>query len=332
MEAVRLTDGQEHSTVERNEIAALLDALCEHPLADGDAEPSPELAAVCREATKALTQAGAAPSDTGAIVDPDRLRAALATLLSDADVEGAHRTVVDAMLNSAAARLDAQSALAFLESIAQSPRSAPAHLVDQVLAPETARRTGSADQRGHAALANIWRLVAGGSWAARRWRAAAACALLLIAGSATMYRIQTSGPIESDAQLPAAGVLDKSATGAEAPATPQPELATAKPCEPHGAAGEVVLAKSKASPERPIPESAAAVPDCTPSAEADPEAIEALATRARVDAARRAAAARRDAKRAPPSGSTLFGASDRNIPAARTLPAAPPAASPTPPR
>jgi hypothetical protein len=330
MEAVRLTDGQEHLTVERNDIAALLDALCEHPLADGDAEPSPELAALCREATKALTQAGAAPLDTGAIVDPDRLRAALAALLSDANMEGAHRTVVDAMLNSTAARLDAQSALAFLEAVAQSPRSAPSHLVDQVLAPDTARATASADQSGHAALANIWRLVGGGSWAARRWRVAAACALLLIAGSASVYRMQTSRPIESDPQLPAARALDKSATGAESPAAPQPELATAKPCEPHGAASEVVLATNKASPERPAPASAAAIPDCTPSAGADPEAIEALATRARVDAARRAAAARRDAKRAPPSGSTLFGVSDRDIPAARALPATPPAASPAP--
>ena len=78
--------------MERNDIAALLDALCEHPLADGDAEPSPELAALCREAAKVLMQAGAAPSDTRAMVDPDRLRAALAALLSDADTEGAHRT------------------------------------------------------------------------------------------------------------------------------------------------------------------------------------------------------------------------------------------------
>ena len=330
MEAVRLTDGQEHSKVERNDIAALLDALCEHPLADGDAEPSPELAALCREAAKVLMQAGAAPSDTRAMVDPDRLRAALAALLSDADTEGAHRTVEEAMLDSAAARLDAQSALAFLEAVAQSPRSAPAHLVDQVLAPDKARTTGSVDQRGHATIANVWRLVASGSWAARRWRVAAASALLVIAGSASVYRMQTSPPVENDAPLPAARALDKSATRTEAPAAPQPELATAKACEPHGTAGEVRLARSKESPEPARPASAAAIPDCTPSAGPDPEAIEALGTRARVDAARRAAAARKDAKRPPPSGSTLFGASDRDSPATRTAPAAPAAAAPTP--
>src|SRR5262245_52938400 len=112
MEAVRLMNGEEHPTVQREDIAALLDALCERPLADGAREPSPELAALYREAAKVLSQAGAAGSETAEAGDPDRLRAALAALLSDADVEGARRTVVDAMLGSAAARLDAESALA----------------------------------------------------------------------------------------------------------------------------------------------------------------------------------------------------------------------------
>ena len=37
-------------TVEPKDIAALLESLCEHPLADGQAEPSPELEAVLLQA------------------------------------------------------------------------------------------------------------------------------------------------------------------------------------------------------------------------------------------------------------------------------------------
>ena len=110
--------------MEQNDIAALLESLCEHPLTDGRVEPSPELAALCREAAKAFSRAGAAGSDGGDIADAGPLTAALAALLSSADAQAARR-LADAMLRSAAARLDAQSALAFVAAIEQSPQSPP---------------------------------------------------------------------------------------------------------------------------------------------------------------------------------------------------------------
>ena len=152
-------------------------------------EPSPELAALCREAAKAFSRAGAAGSDGGDIADAGPLTAALAALLSSADAQAARR-LADAMLRSAAARLDAQSALAFVAAIEQSPQSAPARLVDEMLAPDIAVRVRSAAPRERAGIANIWSLIAGGSSSARRWRMAGACTVLLMAGMASVYRMK----------------------------------------------------------------------------------------------------------------------------------------------
>ena len=40
--------------MEKKDIAALLEALCERPLTDGQTEPSPQLQAFCREAARTL--------------------------------------------------------------------------------------------------------------------------------------------------------------------------------------------------------------------------------------------------------------------------------------
>ncbi len=48
----------------------------------------------------------------------------------------------EATLRSAAARLDAEAALAFVDAIEQSPQTAPAHLVEEMLAADRAGRDG----------------------------------------------------------------------------------------------------------------------------------------------------------------------------------------------
>src|SRR3954452_24572960 len=161
-------------TVEqKDDIAALLESLCEHPLVE--VEASPELEAFRREAGKALWQAGAARPEGGDIRDADTLRAALATLLSGTGGEAARRTVADALLRSAPARLDAQSALAFVGAIEHSPQSAPVRLVNEILARDAAGAAPPAAPRAREGIANVWSLIAGRSWAARRWRVAAVC-------------------------------------------------------------------------------------------------------------------------------------------------------------
>ena len=299
-------NGQEHSKVEQNDIAALLESLCEHPLTDGRVEPSPELAALCREAAKAFSRAGAAGSDGGDIADAGPLTAALAALLSSADAQAARR-LADAMLRSAAARLDAQSALAFVAAIEQSPQSAPARLVDEMLAPDIAVRVRSAAPRERAGIANIWSLIAGGSSSARRWRMAGACTVLLMAGMASVYRMQMTPAIESGSRSPMMKALNKPGAIADAPkpAPPQPALAKIQPCEPRGTPTSAVPA-DQPTPEGPTPAASPAAAECAPAP----------------GRARRGG--RIEADRSGP----VLGAPDRDMPAAaRTAPAVVPLAT-----
>ena len=64
-------------TVERKDVAALLESLCEHPLADGQAEPSPELEALRRAAAQAFREDSAARGEGSDANEATRLRAAL---------------------------------------------------------------------------------------------------------------------------------------------------------------------------------------------------------------------------------------------------------------
>jgi hypothetical protein len=297
MEAVRLINGQEHSPVEHKDIAALLDLLCEHPLTDGRAESSPELAAFCREAAKALSQAGAARPEGGDIAESGPLMAALAALLSGADMQAARRSVADAMLRSASARLDAQSALAFIAAIERSPQSAPAHLVEEMLAGEIAGAARPAAPRERVGIANIWSLIAGSSWSARRWRMAAVCTVLLMAGVASVYRVQMNPAIEGAPPSPMVRTLSQPA--AVAPAPPPPALARVQPCKPRSATGEAIIAQNIPPADgSPI---SATTEDCVPKpgrgfADHAANGIEAITARHRAETARRAAAAREAAK------------------------------------
>ena len=321
MEAVRLMNGQEHSTVEHKDIAALLESLCEHPLTDGRTEPSPELAAFCREAAKALSQAGAARAEGSDIADAGPPTAALEALLSGADRQAARRSVADAMLRCAAARLDAQSALAFVAAIERSPQSAPARLVEEMLAGDIAEAARSAAPRTRTGIANIWSLIVGGSWSARRWRMAAVCTVLLMAGAASVYRMQMNPAMEGAPPSPMVETSSKPA--AIAPAPPPPALATMQPCEARSVTGEAIKAQDTVPADDPTPMAPATVADCAPTpgralAGRRADEIEALAKQA----------AKVGAAQADRSGPAL-GATDRSFPApARTAPAAAPATRP----
>ena len=287
----------------------------------------------CREAAKALSQAGAATPERGDIADAGLLTAALAALLSGADSQAARRAIADAMLRSTAARLDAQSALAFVAAIERSPQSAPSHLVEEVLAGDIAGAARSAAPRERVGVANIWSLIAGGSWSARRWRMAAVCTVLLMAGVASVYRMQMNPAMEGAPQPPMMKTLSKPAAVASAP---PPPLATMKPCEARSAAGEAIKAPNSVPADDPTPTAPTAVADCAPTpdhelADRPADEIEALA-------ARRAAKVGAGQVDRPPGGGPIqadrsgpaLGATDRNFPAAaRTAPAAAPATRPT---
>jgi hypothetical protein len=331
------------ATVERKDIVDLLESLCEHPLADGQAQPSTELEAFRLAVAKALSRDGAARPEEGDSTDAARLRAALAALLSGTAGEGVRRSVADAVLRSPAARLDVQSALAFVDAIEPAPQSAPACLLDKILAREGAPSDGPAAARKRAGSANIWSQIVGRSWPARGWRVAV-CTVLLVVGVAPVFRMQTTPAPENAPPSPMVETASKPAAVVDSPAQPQPALATSQPCAPRRETGEAANAQSIAPAEPPTPAISATAADCAPTpgrtfADHPAESIEAVAARQRAEAARQAAAAREAAKIGAaqtdhsPAGSPIevdrpgavLGTTDRSIPtpARPAAPAAP---------
>src|SRR5436190_1822479 len=236
---------------QKDDIAALLESLCEHPLLD--VEASPELEAFRREAGKTLWQAGAGGPEGGDIPDVDTLRAALAALLSGTGGEAARRTVADAVLRSAPARLEAQSALAFVSAIEQSPRSAPARLVNEILARDIGGAAPSAAPREREGIANIWSLIAGRSWPARRWRVAAVCAVLLMMSVVPLYRMQMNPAIEGGPPSPTVKTSINPSAAIDVAAPSKPIPAIAQPCEPRRATSEANKPQSIAPADAPTP-------------------------------------------------------------------------------
>jgi hypothetical protein len=152
-------------TLDKNEIAALLESLCERPFA-GDQEERPlAIEATAGRAGQALSGADAERSGSAA---------ELASILSGTATPAQCHGFQEAAATSGAVRLEAQSALAFIDGIAQSPLAAPAHLVEQVLAS-----TGGARSRWKP---GIWSRLSGSLIGKQRGQVAAACAVMLVAG------------------------------------------------------------------------------------------------------------------------------------------------------
>ncbi|MBI5260967.1 MAG: hypothetical protein HY852_04010 [Bradyrhizobium sp.] len=224
--------------MEKRELASLIEALCEAPL-DGRAESSAELLALRREAAKALVEATG--TDAAAEMSADRLIAALAALLSGSDSEAARLALADR-----ATRLDAESALAFVDAVELSAQAAPAHLVEELVAAEARAPRGGATAR------SVWSGVAEGFRPAQRWRVVGACAVMLVASAAalSLYWEETgqlanppasvakranpeSGPaVAAGAPAARSPVLAPSAVLTPPPAVSPPILAESQPCEP----------------------------------------------------------------------------------------------------
>ena len=306
-------DGKECQTLEKSEIIALIDALCERPLEDGQADPSAELQAFCREAAKALSQAGNASTRRGpdTLADADRYTAALAALLSGSDAEPARRIVAEATLRSAAARLDAGSALAFVDAIEQSPQTAPSHLVEEILEADRAAATGLAPRQG-VGISALWRWTPGGAWSARSWRMAAACTVLMVAGVASwsVYRLETDSSVRgSAAPMAEKGTVRRSV--ADAPAPPRPAIASTEPCGPGNKASEAVNTETGAPAGAPKANASAAT-NCSPTtdhqvADRPNEENKAIDARQQAEAARQAASARAGAEAAGKVGAAQAG-------------------------
>ncbi len=156
--------------MDKNEMARLVEALCEAPM-DGAAEPSAELAALRREAAKLLAEAGDNPGDADAQI------AALAASLSGSFGEVAPDTFAELVPRFASARLDVESATAFVEIMERSAGTAPADLVAEFSGAEAAA--------GLRPTENVWSRIAHGLRPARLSRIAAACAMIVVASAAS---------------------------------------------------------------------------------------------------------------------------------------------------
>jgi hypothetical protein len=343
METVRLTDGEECLTVEKTKIAALLEALCERPLENGQAEPSAELQALRHEAGRLLSQSGdAGGSGVQTAADADRLTAALATLLSGANVEAARQALADAVARSASVRLDAEAALAFIDAIEQSAESAPAHLVEELVRADTL-----APARADRVKPGFWQRMLGGSRPAQRWRMVGACAVVLIAAGASwsIYEQQYGFVSAPPAPMEKTTIEQPAVADAPAPAPPRPAIATRQSCETRKKASARAVAQPGKS-ENAGRLSADTASECDDSPDhqlADQPAGETTKQAAeQQEAARQAAAARSAAEAASKTGASqasesapnpvdsdragrLLGSRDFNRPAA-TAPAARPAA------
>lgn len=312
--------------MEDQDITTLLQSLCEHPLADAQTEPPGELLALCRKAATVLLQDSHGKLDRAAdsIADTDRVTGALAEILSRDNAEQARHIIEVAAARSAAVRLDVQSALTFVNAVEQSTQSAPAHLVNEVLAADHTGSSRSTAPFASVRTTTIWSHIAGSSWSVRRWRIAA-CAVLFVAGMASWSVWQRPDPAaEGSMALPAAKTTNEPPAIAVSPAPPTPKLAAPQPCKPLNTTYEA----SKAPPSQPT-----GVPKAEPSAELDctsppghqfadrpTEEIEAIAARARLEAARQAAAERAAAEAAGKIGAAQAGGERGSIAADRVSP------------
>ena len=134
--------------------------------------------------------------------DPGRAAADLASILSGTATPAQCRAFQEAAMRSSAVRLEAQSALAFLNRIDAAPLAAPAHLVAQTLAS-----AGGAPPRSRP---GIW------SRLMRRpgRQVVAACAVMLMAGGVS-WSLLWRGGLTTD------GVPVPPATGPQAAGTAQ---------------------------------------------------------------------------------------------------------------
>jgi len=210
-------------------MARLIEALCEAPL-DGAAEPSAELAALRREAAKLLAEAGDKSSDADAEI------AALAASLSGSVSAAPRDTLAELATHSASARLDVESAAAFVETIERSAETAPADLVAEFSEAEAAPRR---------AAGNFWSGAAGGFRFARVSRLAAACAVIVVASAASwslywheheQLAVPPAGEVKTESAAPAVAKTKSMETKSPQADVLKPESAKTESTRPAAAA------------------------------------------------------------------------------------------------
>jgi hypothetical protein len=268
--------------LDTNDVAALLEALCERPF-EGDQEGQPlTVQAIASRAAQALSRADEVQSVSGAgqAGNPGQVTVELASILSGTATDAQCHAFQEAAAASGAVRLEAQSALAFVDGIEQAPLAAPAYLVEQVLAsagsapsehfqekwnpvfrPKMRQRqnAGAASVSGQyeTALASpgIWSRLRGSLLGERRGQVAAACAVMLMAGGLSWSLLWRPTGLGLDG--PAAPVATSPAEGPPISGTGlNPAPAPALVPEPTSAPAEPVLAPAPKPVLAPAPASA----------------------------------------------------------------------------
>ncbi len=230
------------------------------------------------------------PESSGPADDPARLTAELAAILSATAAAAPCHAFQEAAVTSGAVRLEAQSALAFVEGIEQAPLAAPAHLLEQVLTLADGTPAGGVP----ATPSGIWSRIAHG-WLRRRPAqvVVATCAVMLMAGGLSWSLLWRPGDLGPQGVAAPAGTNPKEAPSlgdiapepspspASIPAAPQ-ALAPAPPFAP-----APILAPAPVTPPTPALGAAgsavqALVDPCEPGSSAKSEAP------SQVEAAKRA--------------------------------------------
>jgi hypothetical protein len=294
--------------LDKKDIATLIEALCDRPLAAG----RPELSAPPRHSAVAEVIGQSAKAPPNAVPDPesdvDRVTTVLASILSGMHVATARGAFDEAALRSASVRLDARSALAFLERTERSPQTAPVHLVEQILAaaaPQQPTSSGEAEPR-------VFSAVLAGSWSIRRWRIAAAGIVLLVAGGLSWSVFWESARRAPVGAPPASATKTsiESSSLSDAPAEPKPAPTAIQRCKTSDLTKDTTVDRLDRGDRSDRPDTTTLRSDC--------------------DGTSAAAASKVDAPPSPGTvhadhGGPMFGATNLKAPAA-TLSA--PAASP----
>jgi hypothetical protein len=183
-------------------IAALLESLCERPF-EGDPQGRPPgVSATGSRIAQALSDAQAPRSGSASEPAPSsrpadesaRLTAELAAILSGTAAVAPCQAFQEAAVTSGAVRLEAQSALAFVEGIEQAPLAAPAHLLEQIfLTPAGVTPAGGPP----AAPPGIWSRILHGRLGRRPAQVeVATCAVMLMAGGLSWSLLWRPGDLE----------------------------------------------------------------------------------------------------------------------------------------
>ena len=272
-------------------IATLLESLCERPF-EGDPQGRPPAAsAMGSRIAQALPnieaqRSGSAsePADSGPADNPGRLTAELAAILSGTAATAPCQVFQEAAVASGAVRLEAQSALDFVEGIEQAPLAAPAHLLEQVLAPGGGAPATSKP--------GIWSRIARGRLGRRPAQVVAACAVMLMAGGLSwslLWRPAELGlqgaavpTATNPKEAPSLGDILAEPSPAPAPApapmpaasAPTPEPVPLAPASPQAPAPVLMpapaLAPTRALPPAPKPGLVVAPASAPQQAFADP--------------------------------------------------------------